>query len=42
VPAWLTGARRAPRSAHPHPNIVQILGAWESRDGKLFVVMGAP
>ena len=28
-------------SKHPHPNIVQVVGAWEARDGKLLVVMGA-
>jgi serine/threonine-protein kinase 24/25/MST4 len=37
-----THPRTRARSTHPHPNIVQILGAWESRDGKLFVAMGAP
>ena len=28
-------------SKHPHPNVVQVIGAWEARDGKLLVVMGA-
>ena len=32
---------RCTGSKHPHPNIVQAIGAWEARDGKLLVVMGA-
>jgi hypothetical protein len=36
-----TQLARDARSKHPHPNIVQVIGAWEARDGKLVVVMGA-
>ncbi len=36
----LTRAAARTRSAHPHPNIVQVLGAFETHE-KLCVVMGA-
>ena len=39
--AAATPPARDERSKHPHPNIVQVIGAWEARDGKLVVVMGA-